>query len=169
MRRIVVFGVLLAVACGWCAAFASAAMAETETQEKERGRELGIKAYIYGQPLLDTERIFKTSTSVTVATEDGYAPVNQFSHFKHLTTNNESVVVAPNDDTLYAVAWLKLKAQPMVLHVPEARAASTSSRWFRRGPKTSPTSAPRHRASIRPATTSWSRPAPMKAWKKSTA
>jgi hypothetical protein len=110
----------LALACALGALFAAAAMAETETQEEERGRELGIKAYIYGQPLLDTERIYKTSTSVTVATEDGYAPINQFSHFKHLTTNNESVVVAPNDDTLYAVAWLKLKAQPMVLHVPEA-------------------------------------------------
>ena len=120
MRRMVVLGVLLAVACGWCAVFASGAMAETETQELERGRELGSKAYVYGQPLLDTERIFHTSTSVTVATENGYAPVNQFSHFKHLVTTNESVVVAPNDDTLYATGWLELKKQPMVLHVPAA-------------------------------------------------
>ena len=114
-------GVLLAVACGWCAVFASGAMAETEAQEIERGRELGIKAYIYGQPLLDMERIFNTSTSVNVATEHGYAPVNQLSHFKHLVTTNESVVVAPNDDTLYATGWLELKKkQPMVVHVPAA-------------------------------------------------
>ena len=70
MRRIGGLGTLLAVVCVLCAVFASGAMAETEAQEIERGRELGIKAYIYGQPLLDTERIFKTSTSVTVATED---------------------------------------------------------------------------------------------------
>lgn len=120
MRRIAGLGLCLAVACALCALFAGAAMAESELQEVERGRELGIKAYDYGQPVLDAERIYKTSTSVTVATEQGYAPVNQFSHFKHLTTNKESVVVAPNDDTLYAVAWLKLNAQPMVLHVPEA-------------------------------------------------
>ncbi len=121
MRRIVVFGVLLAVACGWCAAFASGAMAETEAQEIERGREVGIKAYIYGQPLLDAERIFDTSTSVNVATESGYAPVNQLSHFKHLVTTNESVVVAPNDDTLYATGWLELKKNhPMVVNVPSA-------------------------------------------------
>ncbi len=120
MRRIVVLGVLLAVACGWCAVFASGAMAETESQEIERGEEIGAKAYLYGQPLLDMERIFHTSTSVTVATENGYAPVNQFSHFKHLVTTNESVVVAPNDDTLYATGWLELKRQPMVMHVPAA-------------------------------------------------
>ena len=80
MRRLVVLGLLLAVACGWCAAFASGAMAETEIQEIERGKQIGAKAYLYGQPLLDMERIFHTSTSVTVATENGYAPVNQFSH-----------------------------------------------------------------------------------------
>ena len=91
-----------------------------KAQELERGREIGEKAYFYGQPLLDMERIFHTSTSVTVATENGYAPVNQFSHFKHLVTTNESVVVAPNDDTLYATGWLELKKQPMVVHVPAA-------------------------------------------------
>lgn len=120
MRRMAGLGLCLAVACALCALLASVAMAESELQEEERGREIGVEAYMYGQPILDTERIFKTSTSVTVATEQGYAPINQFSHFKHLTTNKESVVVAPNDDTLYAVAWLKLNRQPMVLHVPEA-------------------------------------------------
>jgi hypothetical protein len=121
MRKIGVLGVCLAVACTLCAMFASIAMAETEAQEIERGRELGLKAYVYGQPLLDTERIFQTSTDVNVATEKGYAPVNQFSHFKHLATTNESVVVAPNDDTLYATGWLELKKnRPMVVHVPEA-------------------------------------------------
>jgi hypothetical protein len=121
MRRIGVLGTLLVVVCALCGLFASAAMAETEAQEITRGRELGIRAYIYGQPLLDTERIFNTSTSVNVATESGYAPVNQFSHFKHLVTTNESVVVAPNDDTLYATGWLEMKKnKPMVVNVPSA-------------------------------------------------
>ncbi len=118
MRRIGVLGVLAAVVCALCGVFASGAMAETEAQEVERGAAMGIKAFIYGQPLLDTQRIFETSTSVNVATESGYAPVNQFSHFTHLVTTNESVVVAPNDDTLYAVGWLELKHEPMVVNVP---------------------------------------------------
>lgn len=101
-------------------AFASVAMAQSEVEEEALGRELGLKAYTYGIPLLDTQRIFETSTSVNVATDLGYAPVNQFSHLKALTTTKESVVVAPNDDTLYAVAWAQLKPQPVVLHVPEA-------------------------------------------------
>ncbi|HTY96755.1 MAG TPA: DUF1254 domain-containing protein, partial [Solirubrobacteraceae bacterium] len=120
MRRIGVLGALAAVVCALCGTFASGAMAETEAQEVERGASMGLKAYIYGQPLLDTQRIFETSTSVNVATESGYAPVNQFSHFTHLATTNESVVVAPNDDTLYAVGWLELKHEAMVVNVPTA-------------------------------------------------
>ena len=114
-------------ACCWrssaavCAVFATGAMAETEEPgNRTRAANWASKAYVYGQPLLDMERIFHTSTSVNVATESGYAPVNQFAHFKHLVTTNESVVVAPNDDTLYATGWLELKRQPMVVHVPAA-------------------------------------------------
>lgn len=121
MRRVVGSGLCLAVVCALCASFAGAAGAqETRAQEYARGLSLGVRAYIYGQPLLDAERVFKTSTSVTVPSSVGYAPVNQFSHFKQLTTTNETVVVAPNDDTLYAVAWAKLTPQPIVLHVPQA-------------------------------------------------
>ncbi len=121
MRRVAGLGASLAATMALCALLAGAALAaETPQQEFEHGLSLGVRAYVYGEPLLDTERIFKTSTSTTVATDNGYAPVNQLSHFKELTTNKESVVVAPNNDTLYAVGWAKLTPQPMVLHVPEA-------------------------------------------------
>ena len=116
---------------------------------------MGLKAFIYGQPLLDTQRIFETSTSVNVATEYGYAPVNQFSHFTHLVTTNESVVVAPNDDTLYAVGWLELKHEADGGQRAQRRTASTSSRWSRRGRKTSPTSEPRPPGCSLRATTWW--------------
>jgi hypothetical protein len=121
MRRVVGLGFCLAAMCALSALLAGAALAaETPQQERERAREIGTNGYIYGQPLLDAERVFKTSTSVTVPTGTGYAPVNQFAHFQHLTTTRETVVVAPNDDTLYAVAWVKLNSQPIVLRVPDA-------------------------------------------------
>jgi len=117
-------GVCLAIACALCALCAllasTAGASESYEQEYNRGHEIGIRAYIFGQPLLETERIFKTSTSTTVATEEGYAPVNQLSHFTHLVTTKESVVVAPNDDTLYAVGWLDLSHGGVVLRVPNA-------------------------------------------------
>jgi len=113
--------VCLAVVCAVCALLAAgAAASESYEQEYNRGLQLGVRGYIYGEPLLDTERIFKTSTSVTVATEEGYAPVNQLSHFPHLVTTKESIVVAPNDDTLYAIGWLDLRHGPVVMRVPSA-------------------------------------------------
>ena len=122
MRRVFTLGVCIALVCGLGALWAGAAAAEETPYEREyqQALALGIRGYMYAQPLLDTERIFKTSTSVTVPTALGYAPVNQFSHFQTLATTKESVVVAPNNDTLYAIAWLNLKSQPVVLHVPEA-------------------------------------------------
>lgn len=121
MRRVLRAAPCLLLLLGLALLWASTASAEgTYEQEYNRAVALGVRGYMYGQPLLDTNRIFKTSTSVTVPTDIGYAPVNQFSHFQHLTTTKETVVVAPNADTLYAVAWLKLTPQPIVLHVPEA-------------------------------------------------
>ena len=49
----------------------------------------------------------------------GDAPVNQWSHFTALADTKEGVVVAPNSDTLYSIAWLDLRRQPIILHVPE--------------------------------------------------
>ena len=40
------------------------------------------------------------------------------SHFTELATTKEGVIVAPNADTLYSIAWLQLKPQPIVVHVP---------------------------------------------------
>jgi len=100
---------------------ASAALAEgNEPFEKERlaAYKLGVEGYIYGEPLLDTQRIYQTITAVTEPDAQGDAPVNQFSHFQNLSTTKEGCVVAPNDDTLYSIAELKLKPQPIVIHVP---------------------------------------------------
>ena len=64
-------------------------------------------------------------------------------------------MVAPNADTLYSIAELKLKPQPIVIHVPlRTGTASTWSRCSRPTPRTSPRSAVRPRACWRPATTS---------------
>ena len=107
---------LIALAAGAGPALADA---EEYEQERQHALALGLAAYEYGQPLLDTERIFKTATSVTVPDHLGDAPVNQFSNFLELLTERHGVV-APNVDTLYSTAWLDLTAQPIVLHVPES-------------------------------------------------
>jgi hypothetical protein len=117
-RTAAVIGTLLALVL-LSVAISPAARADEYESEREAALSLGLEAYEYGLPLLDSERIYKSITSVTVPTDSGAAPVNQFSHFQTLVTEREGCVVAPNDDTLYSIAELKLNAQPIVMHVPE--------------------------------------------------
>jgi DNA sulfur modification protein DndE len=47
-----------------------------------------------------------------------HAPMNQFA-YGTLATPQETDVVLPNVNVLYATAWLNLSAQPIVLHIPQ--------------------------------------------------
>jgi hypothetical protein len=98
-------------------ATAPAASAST-TPAYNTGLAIGTQAYEYGVPLLDTQRVYSTSTSVNVPDGLGHGPVNQFSNIRVLATASERTVNAPNRDTLYSTAWLNLSKQPMVLHAP---------------------------------------------------
>jgi hypothetical protein len=107
-----------AVAAAVCALAAAPASAATDY---ETGYALGAKAYEYGVPLLDTDRIFRTNTSVSKPDHKGNAPVNRFSHARKLADAEARDVVAPNQDTLYSIAQLGLRRQPQVLHVPRMK------------------------------------------------
>jgi hypothetical protein len=122
LRRVVI-GVALA-----CASFtvsAGSGLAKYDPKDPAQAAEyakaldLGTQAYVYGAPLLNMERTFETQTSVNVPDEGGDAPVNQFSHARQLADPRERTVVAPNEDTLYSIAWLDLTPHPIVVHVPE--------------------------------------------------
>lgn len=93
----------------------------TQAAEYQRALALGVQAYVYGYPLLDTNRVFLTSTSVNVPDGTGGGPVNQFSDFRRLANPSDRTVVAPNHDTLYSMAWLDLRSQPIVAHMPVVR------------------------------------------------
>lgn len=99
---------------------ASAEAKRDEGGDYSTGYLLGQKAYAYGLPLLDTERVFQTATSVNVSDDSGNGPVNQFNHLPKLAIPQpgQQTVVAPNSDTLYSLAWLDLSRGPQVVHVP---------------------------------------------------
>lgn len=82
---------------------------------------LGVRAYVYGYPLLDTNRVFLSSTSTNLPNGAGAGPVNRFSNIRRLTGPSDKTVVAPNHDTLYSIAWLSLGPQPVVVHMPAVR------------------------------------------------
>ncbi|HEY8763358.1 MAG TPA: DUF1254 domain-containing protein [Solirubrobacteraceae bacterium] len=117
---LLVAGWLVATVFGSGAA-ASGAASGASSAEYQRALSLGTEAYVYGYPLLDTNRVFRTSTSVNVPDGAGGGPVNQFSHIRRLASPADRTVVAPNHDTLYSMAWLDLRAQPIVVHMPVVR------------------------------------------------
>ena len=83
-----------------------------------KGYEIGLEAYTYGLPLLETNTTFETMTSIDVS-NGAFGPVNQFNNVRTLNNPNSTVVVAPGSTGLSSIAWLDLSKEPQVLHVPE--------------------------------------------------
>src|SRR5262245_5098594 len=70
----------------------------------------GVQAYIYGYPLVMMGVTQQVMTNVPSA-ESARAPMNQFAYGVLATPENTDVVL-PNVNVLYASAWLNLTAQP---------------------------------------------------------
>jgi hypothetical protein len=85
-----------------------------------KGYEIGLEAYTYGLPLLETNATFETMTSINVS-EGAFGPVNQFNNVRTLNNPNSTEVVAPGSNGLSSIAWLDLTKEPQVLHVPEVQ------------------------------------------------
>jgi hypothetical protein len=113
-------GVALACAFGATSTAGAAGPDLTNLPDYVKAHDLGAKAYIYGVPLLNMEKTFKTQTSVSVASGRGDGPVNKFSHLRNLADPLDRTVVAPNSDTLYSISWLDLSREPLVVHTPTA-------------------------------------------------
>ena len=80
--------------------------------------ELADEAYIYGYPLVMMDLTARTMTNVAVPA-GAKAPLNQFGRLDILPTADTKNLTMPNVDTLYMSAFLDLKEEPIVLHVPD--------------------------------------------------
>jgi hypothetical protein len=87
----------------------------------DRGYEIGIDAYKYGLPLLTMKKTYRNQTSVNLPDGRGFGPPNRFNAARRFANPRARSVVAANFDTLYSVAWINLKRQPKVIHVPKIR------------------------------------------------
>ncbi|UCZ54976.1 DUF1254 domain-containing protein [Bacillus shivajii] len=86
---------------------------------------LGIQAYIYGYPLVTTERTRQLSSLVQESFGPAFTVSNEFIYYDELLTPDYKDVVSPNVDTLYFVGWLDLTRNPVVLNVPD-----TNDRYY---------------------------------------
>ncbi len=76
------------------------------------------EAYIYAYPMVDAYRI-EYAYFIDEENPEYKAPLNQLRNIAHVFTPEDKAVQTPNSDTPYSMAGLDLRAEPMVLSVPE--------------------------------------------------
>jgi hypothetical protein len=111
---LLVAAVVIMVALAACAARADKQL----SSDYQKGYRLGLDAFTYGLPLMTTNATFETMTSVNVS-NGAYGPVNRFNHVRGANNAGSKAVVAPGSTSLSSIAWLDLRDEPQVLHVPK--------------------------------------------------
>ena len=93
-------------------------MVDISTSDKPE--DIATLAYIWGFPLVATQRTFDYYTSPdSIAKGINLAgPENNMSFARQLVTPNDTGTVTPNADTLYGYAFLDLSKEPVVFQVP---------------------------------------------------
>jgi hypothetical protein len=94
-----------------------------EKVREELAYTVGVQAYIYGYPLVEMYRV--RHSRVFDPNNKDRVGLNQFLHARKLRNHNDTLIVAPNHDTLYSSAWLDLAHEPVVLQVPD-----TNGRYY---------------------------------------
>ncbi len=89
------------------------------TNDEAAALEIGMRAVIYGLPLVLMDLTMRQATNVSHATSGFAAPINQFAHAKIFPSAAFKAVVRANVDTLYSSAFLDLSKEPMVLSAPD--------------------------------------------------
>lgn len=95
----------------------AAAAAPAPAQDPAQLRRIAAEAYVYLYPLvtMDVTRRAQTDRAGTDP-----VPVNRLKHALAYPGADFRVVVRPNFDTLYTMAWLDLSAGPVTISVPPA-------------------------------------------------
>lgn len=95
----------------------TAARAQPSVNPAE-ARAIAKEAYIYGFPLVDSYRI-QHAYFVDQNNTEYKAPWNQLRNFSRVFTPEDKAVQTPNSDTPYSFLGMDLRAEPIVLTVPQ--------------------------------------------------
>src|SRR5271166_4667995 len=98
--------------------------AETPITEQE-AHAIGVAAYLYFYPLITMDFTRKQSTNIEPGKEIAKGPMNMFVSVPAYPAADMKLVVRPNFDTLYSLAWLDLTKEPMIVSVPD-----TNGRYY---------------------------------------
>jgi len=93
-------------------------------------RSVGMAAFVYGYPLLESMRTCAVQTGARPAPgrSAACAPIDQLLHWAGPTQAEDRDVVTPANDLMYSTAWIQLASGPRWLTVPPA--AEDPGRYF---------------------------------------
>lgn len=84
----------------------------------DEAREISKDAFVYGFPLVSSyQALYKQA--VDSGSPDYRAPFNVVGSNLSVATPEDQFVVTPNSDTPYSFIWLDLRAEPVVITMPE--------------------------------------------------
>jgi len=100
--------------------FAGLALTNTHAADvtPAEARAIAKEAYIYGFPLVDNYRI-QYGYFVDTKNPEYKAPWNQLKNTPRVYTPEDKAIQTPNSDTPYSFVGMDLRAEPIVLTVPE--------------------------------------------------
>jgi hypothetical protein len=81
-------------------------------------RAIAEKAFIYGFPMIMNYGVMY-AYAVDAKSGQYKAPFNQISNESNVFTPKDTAVISPNSDTPYSTMFMDLRAEPVVLCVPE--------------------------------------------------
>ena len=84
----------------------------------EEARAIAKEAYIYANPVVDSYRVIH-GYFLDPEDPEFKAPLNQIKNIPRVYTHEDKAVQTPNSDTPYSWLGLDLRAEPIVLTVPE--------------------------------------------------
>lgn len=84
----------------------------------EEAKAIAKEAYIYGFPMVMGYKLMY-NYAVDKSNPEYKGPFNKLSCEARLFTPDDKAIVTPNSDTPYCMFWMDVRAEPMVLTVPE--------------------------------------------------
>ncbi len=97
-----------------------AGLAHTSVTPEETQR-IAEQAYVYTYPLVLMDVTRRQMTNSPAGEVPSRGPMMQFVHLREFPPADFKEVVRPNFDTLYSLAWLDLRKEPVILSVPEVK------------------------------------------------
>ncbi|MBL8820189.1 MAG: DUF1254 domain-containing protein [Planctomyces sp.] len=102
----------------------SASESKADVTESE-AYEIGMEAYEYLYPLVIMDTTRRQAVNVEAGQTMGRGPMNTFVHVREFPPASFRDVVRPNFDTLYSIAWLDLRTEPVIVSAPD-----TAGRYY---------------------------------------